>query len=312
MYFGTLIDPPAAYGLLDRYFEAGGRFLDTANNYATWVPGGGGGESERLLGKWMKERGNRQRLFVASKVGFPVPADGADIGLRATQIQAGCESSLKRLGIQTLDLYYAHHDDRATPQEETLEAFQRLLLSGKIRLLGASNYHAWRLEAAHGICQKKGWAGFCCLQQRLSYLRPITGADFDPQVAADAEAFDYCQSRHLGLLAYSPLLGGCYTRQDRPLSPHYQSPQNSVRLDTLRAVSAELGATPNQIVLAWLMQSSPETFPVVGVSRQEQLEENLGALKVTLSEEQIYRLSSAGNIPTSHFDAKSRKSRPAK
>jgi aryl-alcohol dehydrogenase-like predicted oxidoreductase len=123
---------------------------------------------------------------------------------------------------------------------------------------------------------------------------------------------DYCRSRKVQFLTYSPLLGGAYSRSDRPLPPQYQGIDSERRLEALRAVAMQTGATPNQIVLAWLVQSEPVAIPVLGVSRLEQLEENLGALDITLSEEQIYKLSSAGNIPTSHIDAKRQESRLAK
>lgn len=312
MHFGTITDTATSYDLLDRYIEAGGNFIDTANNYATWVPGGRGGESETLLGRWIKERGICSRLFLASKVGFPVPADEVSMGLTASQIEAECNRSLKRLGVETLDIYYAHHDDRETPLEESLEAFYGLIKAGKVRFIGASNFVTWRLEEAHCISRIRGWPQFCCIQQRFSYLHPVSGADFDPQVAGTAELLDFCRSRNVQFLAYSPLLGGAYSRSDRPFSPQYQGPDSERRLEALRAVAREVGATTNQIVLAWLMQSEPVAVPVLGVSRSEQFEENLGALDITLSEDQIYRLSSAGNIPTSHVDAKRQDSRLAK
>ncbi len=307
MYFGTVIDQADAYSLLDYYVEMGGNFIDTANNYATWVPGGQGGESEALLGRWLKDRGNRSRLFIATKVGFPVPADGVGMGLRAKQIEMECERSLKRLGLETIDLYYMHHDDRETPLEESMEAFARLVKAGKVRYIGASNFMTWRLVEAQNLSRSRGWPEFCCLQQRLSYLMPSIGAEFDPQVAASPELLDFCRNRGLQLLAYSPLLGGIYNQPGSSLPPRYQSPENQNRLTVLRTVAAELGATPNQVVLAWLMQSEPRVIPIIGVSRREQLAENMGALRLTLSEDQVSRLSSAGTIPSDHFDAKQRK-----
>jgi aryl-alcohol dehydrogenase-like predicted oxidoreductase len=312
MHFGTVTDTVTSYDLLDRYVEAGGNFLDTANNYATWVPGGRGGESETLLGRWIKERGNSSHLFVASKVGFSVPVDEVGMGLTARQIEAECERSLRRLGVDTIDLYYAHRDDRETPLEESLDAFHKLVKAGKVRFIGASNFVTWRLEEARWISLNRGWPEFCCIQQRYSYLRPASGADFNPQLVVSAELLDFCRSRNMQLLAYSPLLKGAYSRSDRPLPPHYQSHESESQLTALRAVAGELGATPNQVVLAWLIQSEPKTIPVIGVSSLEQLEENLRAIDITLSEDQIFRLSSAGNIPTSHFDARRQKSRLAK
>jgi aryl-alcohol dehydrogenase-like predicted oxidoreductase len=128
MYFGTRNDQATSYRVLDKYVEAGGTFIDTANIYAHWVKGFKGGESETLLGEWMQGRGNRDKLFIASKVGFGYP--GVPVGLRANQIEEECNKSLRYLKIDTIDLYYAHVDDRKTPLEETLEAFDKLVKAG--------------------------------------------------------------------------------------------------------------------------------------------------------------------------------------
>jgi aryl-alcohol dehydrogenase-like predicted oxidoreductase len=288
-YFGTRVPRPAAFALLDRYAEAGGRFVDTSNVYANWVPGYHGGESEATLGAWMRER--RTRLFVATKVGVgygEVPG-----GLRAAQIIGECEKSLRRLGVEAIDLYYPHRDDRACPLEETLESFNRLIRAGKVRFIGASNYVPWRLEEARGLSRANGWAEFCCLQLRHSYLLPRAGSVFPGQVAAGSEAREYCQARGLRLLAYSPLLHGAYTRADRPLPPQYTGPDNERRLAVLRQVALELDATPNQVVLAWLMQCEPAVIPVVGSSTLTQLEENLSAVAIGLPASHLARLEAA-------------------
>jgi aryl-alcohol dehydrogenase-like predicted oxidoreductase len=183
MYFGTRNDRAESFALLDQFMDAGGNFIDTANIYAHWVEGGKGGESETMLGAWMRARGNREQCFIASKVGFAYP--GIQPGLRAEQIEAECHKSLKRLGVDTIDLYYAHVDDRQTPLEETLAAFDSLIRAGKVRFIGASNYLAWRLERARWISQTQEWAAYCCIQQRYTYLRPKPGADFDPQISAN-------------------------------------------------------------------------------------------------------------------------------
>jgi aryl-alcohol dehydrogenase-like predicted oxidoreductase len=312
MHFGTVIDPEISFRILDRYVETGGGFVDTANNYATWVDGGAGGESESLIGRWIKDRKNRSDLFVATKVGFPVPRDGVGMGLSARQVEGECNRSLKRLGIETIDLYYAHQDDRKTPLEESLEAYHRLVKTGKVRFIGASNYLSWRLEEARWISRSKGWPEFCCIQQRYSYLRPRSGADFDPQVAVNTDLLDLCRSRKMSLLAYSPLLRGAYGRTDRSFPDQYAGSDSESRLTALRAVALELGATGNQTVLAWLVQSEPMVIPVLGVSSTEQLDENLGSLKLLLSEDQIYRLSTAGNIASTHTEAKRQSNRMAK
>ncbi len=291
MLFGSSTDKAMSYRLLDQYVEAGGSFLDTANVYAQWVPGYVGGESETLLGRWMRERDNRSQIFIATKVGFLMP--GVERGLRRHQIEAECEKSLKRLGVNTIDLYYAHVDDRNTSLEETMETFDRLVRAGKVRFIGASNFLAWRLEGARWVSQTHNWAEYCCIQQRYSYVRPKPGASFDPQIAANDDLLDYCRARNITMLAYSPLLGGTYTRADRPLPEQYIGPDSNARLTALKAVAEEKGATANQIVLAWMIQSEPCVIPLIGTSSVEQMRENLGALEIELSADQMARLNNA-------------------
>ena len=291
MHLGSRTDRETSYRILDRYVEAGGSLLDTANNYAMWVPGYVGGESETLLGEWMRERKNRAEVFVATKVGFDYP--GVERGLRAYQIEAECEKSLRRLGIGTIDLYYAHRDDRNTVMEETLAAFDRLVEAGKVRLVGASNFTAWRLEEARWVSRTHGCVEYCCIQQRYSYLRPKSGADFGHQTAANDDLLDYCRARGIRMLAYSPLLSGAYVRADRAFPDQYLGPDTDARVAALRAVSEEAGATDNQVVLAWMAQSDPAVIPVFGASTVDQLQENLGAQEVELSAEQMARLNDA-------------------
>jgi aryl-alcohol dehydrogenase-like predicted oxidoreductase len=291
MYFGSRNDKALSYQILDQYVDAGGSFLDTANIYARWVPGYVGGESEALLGEWMRERNNRSRMFIATKVGFEYP--GVERGLRAHQIEAECEKSLQRLGVDTIDLYYAHVDDRHTPMAETMEAFDRLVKAGKVRLVGASNFLAWRLEEAHWASHTHDWAEYCCVQQRYSYVRPKPGTSFSPQIATNDDLLDYCRVRGVTMLAYSPLLSGAYARADRSFSEQYLGPDTDARVATLRAVAEEVGATVNQIVLAWMVQSDPPVIPLVAASTTEQMQENLGALEIELSADQMTRLNKA-------------------
>jgi len=291
MYFGNRTDQETSYRLLDQYLEAGGSFLDTANIYARWVPGFKGGESEALLGEWMRERKNRSQMFIATKVGFEYP--GVERGLRADQIETECEKSLRRLGVDTIDLYYAHVDDRDTPMEETMEAFDRLVKAGKVRFIGASNFLAWRLEEARWTSQRHGWAEYCSIQQRYSYIRPKPGASFAPQVAANDDLLDYCRAQGITMLAYSPLLSGAYTRADRSFSRQYLGPDTDARLAALKAVAEEMGATANQVVLAWMVQSSPPVIPLVAASTVDQMQENLDALEIELSAGQMARLNNA-------------------
>ncbi|MCD4687100.1 MAG: aldo/keto reductase [Anaerolineae bacterium] len=295
MYFGTRQDEPTSFALLDQYAAAGGTFIDTANIYAHWASNGQGGESERMLGKWLAARGNRDQMFIATKAGFGY--SDVQVGLSAAQISAECDKSLQRLGVDTIDLYYAHVDDRETPLHETLEAFQQLVNAGKVRFIGASNYLAYRLERARAVAKRHGFSRFCCVQQRHTYLRPRHGQKVvEPQEYVNDEVQDFVRThkRNFTLLPYSVLLNGAYTRPDRPLPSAYAGADSEARLDVLRAVAAETGATPNQIVLAWLIQHDPPSLPLIAASTSAQMTENLGALDLTLRVEQMRRLNEAG------------------
>ena len=291
LYFGNRIGKEISYHLLDRYVEAGGRFVDTANIYSFWISGFQGGESETVLGQWMHDRKNRSQTFIASKVGFAYP--GVEFGLRAGQIQSECDKSLQRLQTDVIDLYYAHVDDRDTPLEETMEAFDRLVKAGKVRYVGASNYVAWRLEKARMVSRVHGWAEYCCIQQRYSYFRPKPGADFDAQVCVNGDLLDYVHSEGIGLLAYSPLLNGACARPGRSFPPEYVGPDTDARMTALCEVAEEVGGTPAQVLYAWMMQSDPPVIPLMAASTDEQIQENLGALDINLTDEQMARLNNA-------------------
>ena len=294
MRCGTLQNEKESFAILDQYFEAGGRFIDTANNYSYWYEGGQGGESETILGKWMKARDNRDQLFLATKVGFNTPRLGH--GLSKEIIHKEFDGSLKRLQTDYVDLYYAHKDHREDSLEETLETFNQLCEEGKVRHLGCSNMRAWRIAEACQLSQQEGWTAYCSVQQRHTYLRPRPGATFAPQLAANDDLLDYCQVHpEVSFLAYSPLLGGAYTRSDRSIPRQYQSADNEARLKVLKDVASDLNATPNQVVLAWMLQGSPAVLPVISATTSKQLEENLGALNLTLNSDQLERLTSAGN-----------------
>jgi aryl-alcohol dehydrogenase-like predicted oxidoreductase len=289
-HFGTRVDYETSCDILDRYVAAGGNFLDTSNYYAAWLPGGKGGESEALIGKWMKERNNRDQLVIATKVG--VPYQDVPLGASAAIIESEAEKSLKRLGIDTIDLYYTHLDDRTVPFEEQLGAMDRLVKAGKVRCIGACNIKAWRLEEARQISLNNGFPLHACVEQRFTYLRPKVGASFGGQISANRDLLDYCRHRSLPQIAYSPLLYGAYVRDDRPLPPQYQHADSDVRLEALRSVAQELDATLNQVVIAWLMHRN--IIPIIGASRIEQVTENLGCLTLELTEEQMTTLTRAG------------------
>ena len=292
MFFGTRNDKETSFRILDVYREAGGSFIDTANIYAHWIGGFRGGESETVLGEWIRERGNRAELFIASKVGFGY--SDVPTGLSAHLIEEECNKSLRRMNIETIDLYFAHVDDRDTPLEETMEAFDRLVRAGKVRFIGASNYLAWRLQQAGCVSSMNEWAQFCCVQQRYTYLRLKPGTSVAPQIMVNDDLLDYCRSTGMALLAYSVLLGGAYTRSDRPMPEQFSGRENEKRLAALRAVAEKTGVTVNQVVLAWMMQSSPSIIPLVAASDEAQLLENLGALNLQFTPEQMDYLNNAG------------------
>ncbi len=291
MHLGSREDKKKSYRLLDQYYDAGGSFVDTANIYSFWVSGCKGGESEAVLGEWMKSRCNRSKLFIASKVGLAY--QDVKAGLNASQIESECEKSLKRLCVETIDLYYAHLDDRSTPIEETMKAFDRLCKAGKIRFLGASNFMPWRMEESHWISQRHNWADYCCIQQRYTYLRPNPGGRFTPQLVANEELIDYCHSRNLTLLAYSPLLSGAYTRTDRHFPKQYIGHDTNDRIEVLKKVANKINVTVNQLIYAWMIQNTTPIIPLMAASTSLQMQENLGALEVELSDELIAELNNA-------------------
>lgn len=292
--FGTKVNREDSFAILDGYYEAGGRFIDTANNYSKWHEGGVGTESETMLGEWLKERGNRNDLVIATKVGF----NRDDIGpsLSRGTIEKEIEGSLSRIGTDYVDLYYAHADIREDSLEETMGAFNDVVSSGKARSLGCSNYLAWRIESARRISRANGWAEYCCVQQRYTYLRPAPGASFAPQISGNDDLLDYCrENTDFRMLAYSPLLNGAYSRDDRDFAVQYAGADSDARIKALEQTASEYDATVNQIVYAWLLGGNPQVIPLTAPTNLDQLSENLAALDVSLSEESMKVLTEAGN-----------------
>ncbi|MGD0727380.1 MAG: aldo/keto reductase [Spirochaetia bacterium] len=285
MYFGTKVDEAMSSRILDAYTEMNGSFLDTANCYAFWIPGATGDESETLVGRWMRERDNRNRIFLATKVGARPSggsAEGPPEGLSARVIESAVHESLRRLGTDTIDLLYTHVPDRSTTLEETIEALDRLVRAGKVRFIGCSNEAAWRVERARGLSLSHGWASFCCVQNRYTYLRPTQGAVL-PQVCISEELLDYAATTaSVTLLAYSPLLGGAYAREEHALPQEYANSDSRVRWKTLSSAAQARGVSRGSLVLAWLMSGVPPLIPLVAASTVEQLRENLDAGKIVL------------------------------
>jgi aryl-alcohol dehydrogenase-like predicted oxidoreductase len=290
---GSKIDSKKSFELLDLYFESGGNFIDTANIYAAFLEGFHGGESETTIGSWLKERGVRDRIILSTKTGFPYP--GFAGGLSANVIRQECEASLRRLQTDRLDIYCAHCDDPDTPQRETMDAFNTLIKEGKVRAIAASNLPVWRIARANTICEENGLQPYSIVQQRYTYLRPRHGADFGPQICIGEELKDYARKNDISLIGYSVLLQGAYHREDRPLPNQYGGSDADARLVELQTIASEVGATVNQVVLAWMLQSNPRVLPIVAGSRTDQLEESIGALTVSLTADQMAKLETAGN-----------------
>ncbi|MEO3819286.1 aldo/keto reductase [Plantactinospora sp. B24E8] len=303
MLFGTVIDQQRSFEILDRFVGAGGTWIDTANCYAFWEhPSGFGGQSEELLGRWLARRpGVRDRVRISTKVGcepleagrFPETAEG----LSATAIKNGIEGSLRRLGTDHIELYWAHKEDRGTPLAETVGALDELVRTGTVGALGCSNYAIWQVERARNIARTNGWTGFTVLQQHHTYLRPRPGTR--PTVvhrfgAVSDEVVDYLECHpEMGLWAYTPLLSGQYTRSDKPLPSEYAHPGTERRLAVLDEIAAETGTTRNHVVLAWLTGGHPAATPIVGVSSVAQLDEALAGVALVLTPDQRRRLDAA-------------------
>ena len=289
MYFGSKVDRETSFDLLDRYYEAGGRFLDTANIYATWVEGYDDPESEPLVGEWLAERGVRDEMTIATKLGFgyrDVPTS-----LDPDRIAQEIDRSLDRMGTDTIDLLYAHVDDPDTPQTDVMAAFGEAVDEGKVRHLGASNFPAWRIARANRIAAERGLPRFECVQPRFSYLISDRDADFGGQLATTDELVDYCTQHDLVLLPYSPTLGGCYGRDDRPIPEGYVRSENRVKMRAVEDIAERKGVNGNTIALAWLLDRDQPTVPVLGVSTLEQLEENLAAADLEFSAAERRRLN---------------------
>ena len=297
MDYGTMIGQSRAFEILDRYVERGGEWLDTADCYSFWTdPSGVGGASERVLGAWLRG-GGRAAVKIATKVrqnplvphDWPASAEG----LSPAAIRAGVAGSLERLGIDRIDLLWAHAEDRSVPLGDTVGAFGELVARGTVGRLGAANHASWRVERARTIAHERGVAMWSAVQLRYSLVQPRPGATL-PHAGhrlMTPDDLDLAADAGLDVWAYTPLLHGGYVREDRPFVEAYDHPGTPRTLGVLDEVCAELGATRNHVVLAWLMQQG--ICPIVGASRIEYVDEAMDAQDLTLSAEQLVRLDSA-------------------
>ncbi len=302
MYFGTRSDEATSFALLDRFVEAGGTTIDTANCYSFWTSQtGAGGQSEETLGRWLRHHpGLRPDLTIATKVGQE-PATPGDLsgpveGLGADVVRREAERSRARLGLAQIDVYWAHGEDRATDLAETVGAMGELVAGGVVRRLGVSNHPTWRVERARRIAADLGVEPWTMLQPTTSYLSPRPGA----QVAGKDHRFGFLTDEGLDyatehpemeIWAYSPLVQGSYDRPDRPFPEEYDHPGSSRRLAALGRAAERLGAAPSQVVLAWLLHHQPAIRPIVGVSSVDQLDSALAAGRLELDVQALAELN---------------------
>ena len=286
MNFGSTTDKKSAYEVLDAYVDRGGNFIDTSNNYAHWA--GTGDESENLLGEWLRDRKCRDKVVVATKVGFDRHGEGA--GLKREQIEYWCDQSLKKLGIDYIDLYYAHVDDPDTPLEETLEAFDSLVKKGKVRVLGGSNYDTWRFHEANIISKENGFTPYSVMQQRFSYLHTDGGVapkyPFNEYV--NRERLRYLVKNDIPLVAYSCLLKGGYEAEERIPAENIKGE----RLEALKKMAAEKGVSATTLVVAWLtnlyrVEGYPTVIPLFASSKVAHFTENLEGAELKLTDEEM-------------------------
>ncbi|MFJ3822041.1 aldo/keto reductase [Streptomyces nodosus] len=299
MDFGTRVAPDRAFEILDSFVAGGGVWLDTANCYSFWAdPRGVGGASERAIGSWLRARpGARDMVRIATKVRQNplVPHSWPDSaeGLSARAVHAGVEESLRRLGVDHVDLLWAHAEDRAAPLEETVGAFGALVEKGVAVRVGAANHAAWRVERARSLAREQGVEPWTALQLRHSLVqpRPLTPVAEAGHRMLTAEDLDLARSEGLAVWSYSSLMWGSYVRADKPLPQTYDHPGTTRVLAVLDDVAGELSVTRNQAVLAWLMRQGID--PIVGASRVEQIEQALAARHVRLGDEHLVRFAEA-------------------
>jgi aryl-alcohol dehydrogenase-like predicted oxidoreductase len=307
MQFNWTTDEENSFAVLDAFAEWGGTLIDTADCYTAWADDNPGGVAEEIIGRWLAARGNRDDLVIATKVraamgqGF---GEGRGTrhqreGLSRRWINRACEDSLRRLGVDHIDLYQAHYIDPFTPIEETLSAFTDLVRRGLVRYIGCSNYSAWRLMQALWASDVRGFERYVSVQPEYSLAWP-TRANFERELA------QACLHHGIGVLPYSPLAGGFLTgkyRRDQPLpnTPRAQgnkdrmTEQNFAVIDELIAIAEARDGTPAQVAVAWLLAQPFVTAPIIGANTPEQLHSLLPAASLRLTEDELARLATVSS-----------------
>lgn len=288
--FGMTAGRDASFAILDRFAERGGGMIDTADVYSAWVPGHKGGESESMIGAWLKARGARDKILIATKVGM-MPG-----GLKPDRIRDAAQGSLDRLATDTIDLYFAHKDDPDVPLDEVLGAFAELVDAGMVRAIGASNYSADRLAEALRVSDANGLPRYTVVQPELNLL---------DRGQYEGALQKLCIAEGLGVVTYFSLasgyLSGKYrTSDDLGKSPRgarvgrYLEGKGPMVLTAMEAIAAETGATLSQIALAWVAAQPGVTAPIASATTVEQLDDIMGSLDLALTATQRAALAAAG------------------
>jgi aryl-alcohol dehydrogenase-like predicted oxidoreductase len=300
MTFGRESTEEVSFQMLDRFVEFGGNFIDTADVYSQGI-------SEEILGRWLAGK-RRDDYVIATKVRFPMGSGPNDVGLSRKHILSAVEDSLRRMNISYIDLYQVHMWDPGTPLEETLDTLQQLVVSGKVRYLGASNYAGYQLQKAVDLSRQRGWEPFVCLQPLYNLLDRSFEWELGP----------VCEAEGMGVIPWSPLRGGWlsgkYQRgMDQPLPDTrieeagrrgwseswevYANERTWQVVDCLSEIAREWNKTPAQVALNWLLQKPAVTAPIIGARSMAHLDDNLGASGWSLSSEQVARLDQVSSLP---------------
>ncbi|MCU1477754.1 MAG: aldo/keto reductase [Subtercola sp.] len=286
--FGWTADKQASFDILDAYAGGGGNFIDTSDSYSAFVPGNHGGESETIIGEWIAKRGSHDDLVVATKVSRHPDF----LGLKAANIRAAAEASLGRLGVDSIDLYYAHFDDADTPLEESAEAFDALVRAGKVRYYGLSNYSPERIRQWLDIADANGFVRPVALSPQYNLVHRN---DFEETLAPIAAA------ENLGVLPYYALASGFLTGKYRAPDDNagaarskgaskYATPLGLAVIDALEEIGAAHEASITTTALAWLLAKPTVVAPIASASRADQVPDLLAVAAVTLTPEEVARL----------------------
>jgi aryl-alcohol dehydrogenase-like predicted oxidoreductase len=291
--FGWTVDEKMSFALLDAFVDAGFNFIDTADVYSRWHPGNKGGESEVIIGKWLKSHGGRDKVIIASKVGFELAPEKK--GLSRKYILQAVEDSLQRLQTDYIDLYQSHRDDPQTPVEETLSAYADLIKAGKVREIGASNFSTARLAESLKVSKESGLPRYQSLQPQYSL---VERAEFEGPLE------DLCLKERIGVISYYSLASGFLTgkyrskadMEGRIRAPRVEKYLNDYGFGVLKAldeVAVRYGAKPGQIALAWLIARPSVTAPIASATNLEQLAELVKAAEIKLDAAAIQRIDRA-------------------